>query len=263
MRQASAMDTVTDPVRAAAGRIASRCFRRGASLFTPRLRLWTAPGLADLATRLERAAARADAPGGTAAPFEERWHRTLARADGDTVALAAEVLYVHLLFPASVGGSRKRALLEATLARLAAPPRLPRALDAALDHGIAPVGVAYTRNRLTQLGWLAAAAGRWHRLPATRRRAALADPHRTAEALSAAPGGEPQRAALLHLLHPDAFAPVTSVPVRRAILRAFAAHVPETEGDPDCALAAVRAALEPVHGQGFSFFDPEVAARWQ
>jgi hypothetical protein len=46
------MTVTADPVRAAAELVASRCLRRGASLFSPRDRVWTAERLDDLAGRL-------------------------------------------------------------------------------------------------------------------------------------------------------------------------------------------------------------------
>ena len=250
----------------ATNRLASRCLRRTGSLFTPGRRLWTATRARDLAARLTRAAQRADDPQRTdRSPFVVRWRRTLARAEPDTVRLAAEILYVHLLFPTNVSAARKRALLAATCERLDAPPALPPALDAALEAGIAPVGLAYTRRRLSQLAWLAAAAATWWELAPPVRREALADPWRFADALDGVDvaGGGPQRAALCHLVHPATFTPITSATVKRAILRAYPEHVPEGERDADRALAAVRAALEPVHGQGFSFFAPEIARTWQ
>jgi 5-methylcytosine-specific restriction enzyme B len=254
-----------DAVRAAAAVVAARCLQRGRSLLAPRRALWTPGRLGDLAARLERAAARASTPGARPAPFQERWRRTLARADDATVALAAEVLYLHLLFPATVSGERKRTLLAATRARLPGAAPLPPALDVPLDGGIAPAGRAYTRRRLTQLAWLAAAAAALRRLPAATRRGVLDDPAQTSAALRdvLVRGGGPQRAALLHLLHPATFVPVTSVETRDRILRAFAEHVPPGVDDPDCALAAVHAALADELGADFSFFAPQVAARWR
>jgi 5-methylcytosine-specific restriction enzyme B len=252
-------------VRAATTLLTERCLRRGRGLLAPGRSLWSGARLGELAARLERAAARAGRPHAAPAAFELRWRRMLAHAGDDGVALAGELLYVHLLFPSSIGGTRKRALLEATWARLPVPPPLPRALGTALDHGIAPAGVAYTRQRLSQLAWLAAAGAHLRGLAPRARAAVLEAPDRAAAALHDLParGGAPQRSALLHLLHPRVFPPVTSARVRDRLLRVFASHVPAGAPDPDSALAAVHAALVPQYGAGFSFFDPVVATRWQ
>lgn len=257
--------TTAHRVRSAADLVATRCLVRGTSLCIPRRALWAAARLDDLAARLGRAAVRADRPDERRAPFEVRLRRTLARADDATTLLAAELLAVHLLFPADVTAARKRALVAGVLERLRDPPALPTTVGDAFEDGAAPAGPAYQLRRLSHLAWLAAAGAACQRVPARRRRATLADPAGVAAVLTGveAAGGGPQRAALLHLLHPDVFAPVTSQRVRVTILRAFADLVPEGETDPDLALAAVRGALETTYGAGFSFFDPQVAARWR
>lgn len=97
----------------------------------------------------------------------------------------------------------------------------------------------------------------------TVRRAALEDPWTFEDWLWQLPpdGGQAQREVVLHLVHPEAFEPIVSRAVKRRIVEGFGA--PASEGDVDRALHRLRAELTQVHGPGFSYIDPAVAATWR
>jgi 5-methylcytosine-specific restriction enzyme B len=248
----------TDPFTTAAALIRERVLVRGTSLLRARDRLWRQPALDRLVTRV-RAAAAAD--GGS---VHERWHAALDGAGEDVVRLAAEGLAVHVLIAADLRAATKRRLLTETLAHLRDPPPLPAALDAALGCGPTPTGVAFKRRRLSQVGFVLAAAGAWRALPPADRRDGLGDPWAFRDWLRTVPvdGAHAQREALLHLAHPATFEPITSAAAKARIVAALGRAGERSLGDPDAALLAIRARLTPRHGEGFSFAAPPLVDRW-
>lgn len=238
-----------DAVYAAAERFVERALRRNSSVFGARRR-WAPELLAALVEGLDGEIGRPAA----GASFASRWERLLGALSPEVVELAAEVLAVHLLVPTDVAPATKHRLVGETLTRSPRPPRVPPVVTTALDRGLVPCGMAYTRQRLSQLRLLARAAGDWKASPAAERRVRLADPDVFGAWLRAVPGSAPQRAALCHLVHPDAFEPIVSLRMKRAAADRFA-ELGGDEADLDRRLARIRAALEPEHGPGFAFAD--------
>jgi len=248
-----------EPAYAAAALFVDRALARNASLFASKRRAWAPDVLDDLCRRL------ADPGGAAGTSFDQRWTRQLDGASPETVHLAAELLYVHVVFATDLRAATKRRLVGETLARSPSAPALPPVLDAALEGGIAGTGVAYKARRQSQLQLLADAARAWKRLPAAQRRGLLTQPRHFKAWLFSVPhrGAYAQREALLHLVHPAAFEPIVSPRVKERIVAAFSRDVPAGVDDVDDALAAIRAALERRHGAAFRFDDPGVAARWR
>lgn len=253
----SATPVSAAPVAAAAARFVDRALG-GGSLFRGLPRVWARPVLADLGGRL------AGPPGAGGRPFAVTWAEQLEGAADGTRQLAAELLYVHLLAAADVSEGTKRRLVEGTLEGMDAPARIPADLDAAFAAGLAPTGVAFKLRRRSQLGFLLEAVRDWRAQPAAQRRALLADPVAFGVWLEAlgCDGAQAQRAALASLVHPDAFEPILSERVKDRIVAVFDDLVPAGVTGRDAALRAIRRALEPGLGSGFSFHDPEVRARW-
>lgn len=232
-----------------------RGLRTSRSVFTRSKRLWTREALDDLAVRLEAA-------GDT---FAERWETALAGALPAAVRLAAEVCYVHALFPSDLSPATKRGLVQGTLSRSATTPRVPADLDAALDVGVAGTGVAFKARRMSQLRLLVTCARACRRLPRGERDAVLDDPFSFKAWLFGCEhdGAHAQREALLHLLFPDTFEPIVSPRVKRRVVEAFAGCVPDGTDDVDEALLAIRRELAREHPAGFTFADPSLRQRWQ
>lgn len=247
------------PIYAAAAHFVAQALSMGGSLFSVGRAIWRPQVLADLH---ERHADAADAFGDG---FAARWARRLDGASADSVQLAAEVFYVHLLFATDLSAKTKRRLVAETLARSPNPPVVPPALDAALDGGVAHTGVAFKLRRMSQLGLLIEAAHRWWQLPPPDRTAALNDPWAFKSWLYGVPhdGAQAQREALLHLVHPATFEPIISTRVKQRIVHALSCHVPAGVDDVDAALVGIRAALERRHGCGFQFIDPAIAPLWR
>ena len=71
-------------------------------------------------------------------------------------------------------------------------------------------------------------------------------------------GASSQVEALLHVVFPDTFEPIVSVPVKQKIAAAFSEFVDDLNAPLDDQLALIRASLAPEHGDDFSFYDPIV-----
>jgi 5-methylcytosine-specific restriction protein B len=245
-------------IYAAAAHWAGRALQGSGGVFTDRA-VWTQRGLHELSERL------AGEPPGRGERFEDVWHRRLDRASTDVLQLAAELLWVHLLFPSDVTGATKRRLVQRTTRRADPEIPVPAELDAVLDGGIAPTGIAYKARRHSQVRLLLLAARGLIELPGRDRKALLADPWALKAWLGELPpdGAQAQREALMHLLHPDWFEPIVSLTVKRQIVGAFRSEVPPGVVDLDQALLAIRRQLQPVHGEGFRFTDPKVVTTWK
>ena len=72
-----------------------------------------------------------------------------------------------------------------------------------------------------------------------------------------------QREAILHLVFPDIFEPILSIPHKEKIAEAFVGFVVEQTDDLNCRLYQIRQSLQPIYGDDFSFYQPPVKAIWQ
>lgn len=243
-------------VQPAAAHVVHRVLRLGRALFSTGIG-WRPPELDRLTTRVRRAASTGDGS------WSERWEDAVRGQGEQVVQLAAEALYIHVLFPSDLRPETKRALVLRTLSWIKDPTELPPVLEAALDGGIAATGIAFTRRRLSQIAFLLSAVSAWRILPPPLRREALTDPWTFKDWLWQVPpdGGQAQREVLLHLVHPAAFEPIVSRAVKREIVAGLGAAT--ADGDVDRALQRMRQELTPVHGPGFAFVDPEVVQRWR
>ncbi|HEY6322734.1 MAG TPA: AAA family ATPase [Thermoanaerobaculia bacterium] len=142
---------------------------------------------------------------------------------------------------------------------------MPADLAPALERGIVHTGVAYNTYRPQQLAFLVDFALAWKRLPQTAREALLADPWQFKEMVWGVPlrAARSQREALIHLVFPDTFEDIVSQKAKRQIADRFRDLVATPVEDVDRQLEQIRRRLADAHGAGFSFYDSEVAARWQ
>lgn len=246
------------PVLAAARRWVDRSLRGGGGVFADR-QVWGPDVLADLHRRF---VGRYTIPGRS---FDEKWRAQLEGAPDPTLQLAGELLYVHVLFPADLAPATKRRLVAGTLSWARDPVTVPPDLDAVLDGGVDASGIAYKARRQGQLRLLLEATMDMAGRAAADRERLLRDPWACRDWLAALPhdGAQSQRSVLLWLLHPGAFEAVVAPRTKRRIVLAFTEHVTGDLDDDDRALAEIRHALEPVHGAGFRFTDPPLAARWR
>ncbi len=242
----------------AAGRFVDAALRRDDSLFTPGRAIWSPPILDDLHARFVQ---RPDVSDDS---FLRKFERQLAGAPADTIQLAGELLWVHLLVAYDIGGESKRGTINAVLAWSPTPVAIPPDLDRALDHGIISMGTAFKTGRPYQLTFLIEFARRWKQLPPAECERALADPWAFKAVVAAVPveRNQSQREALLHLVHPDTFEDVLAG-AKRQITAALGHFVDEPTDDLDRQLAQIRARLAEQFGPAFTFYDDAVRPLWQ
>lgn len=234
------------------------CLLEDGSLFTPDRAVWSRPVLADLKLRF------VDRPDTSKDNFENKFQRQLAGAPPTTVQLAAELIFVYFLASKQVTSVAKRQLIETVLGWSKEPLSVPDRLLPALEDGIAMAGMSFNTRRPFLLWYLLELALRWKDLSHPERSRLAEDPWAFKEFVFASPlkGVQTQQHALLHMVHPDVFEPLTSQARKRDIVEGFRALNDEVSEDVDRRLAAIRAKLTPRHGANFNFWDEGIRERW-
>ena len=87
----------SEPTYVAARRVLDEGLAQDGSVFTPGRPVWSRPVADDLDRRFVQA------PETGSATFVEKFHRQLDGAPAETVQLAAELVYLHLLAPDDIG----------------------------------------------------------------------------------------------------------------------------------------------------------------
>ncbi|TMC52193.1 MAG: AAA family ATPase [Chloroflexi bacterium] len=251
--------SVTGPTYAAARLFIASALRSDGSLFTPDRLIWTLPVVEDLYERF------VGQPDTSSDSFEVKFRRQLAGAPAETIQLAGELLFVHFLIASNIGGEAKRRLINEVLSWSPSKVSIPPALDSGLDHGLVDTGVAFNTYRPYQLWFLLEFAKSWKATDPSARNQMLADPWTFKQFAFSLPitAAYTQREALLHLVFPDAFEPITSRDVKALIGQRLRGRVANPSGDIDRLLAQIREALLPEFGTNFHFYEPQVAALWQ
>jgi hypothetical protein len=248
----------SEAVYEAAERWVDAALRLDDSLFTPGTAIWSAQVIDDLYHRF------VEQPDEGQRSFEEKFRDQLAGAPANTMQLAAELLYVHFLVADDISGAHKRTLVDTVLSWSPDRVQIPTDLAAALEHGIAAVGVAFKTRRPFQLFYLLEFVKAWKALEETDREAFLIDPWAFKRFSFDLPArsAQSQRAALLNLVHPEAFEPITSEGTKKRIAAALSEYVQTDSPDVDRQLAEIRAALDEEYGRRFMFWDDDVRPRW-
>jgi 5-methylcytosine-specific restriction protein B len=244
-------------IYAAATRWMGRALHSSRGIFVERP-VWLPEALHELSERLAGQPERGQR-------FEDAWHQQLDGSTSHMFQLAAELVYVHLLFPTDVSPASKRRLVHRTAERATPVVPVPEEFDVALDRGIAPTGPAFKTRRHSQLRFLLRVAQSFQRLPARERNALTLNPWACKAWLAEVPadGGTTQREALLHLLFPDTFEPIVSIELKRAIVAGLPHYLPAGVTDVDAALGAIRSQITPTFGRDFRFTDRQVMALWR
>ncbi len=234
-----------------------RCLRKLDSLFTPGRPVWSTEPVAELYRRV------VDKPDWSkGSDFAQKLLGQLEGASQDVFLLAAEVLCI-LLLPQDTNPKTKRGSVVTILNGAPEPMALPDDLSEAMEHGIASYGAALA-HRFPQYAFLLEFAREWAQLPGQRRETFLSDPDEFDEFLTTLPskGASSQVEALLHIVFPDYFEPIVSIGVKQKILQAFGEYNVDEVLPIDKQIALIRQELSHEYGDDFSFYDPEVQARW-
>lgn len=254
------MPRVADPaVYEAMERVSTLALLQGGSAFEEGAKVWTPENFAEL----RRCFIGRPLEGAT--PYQEKLQQQLRDAEDPAIQLMAELHFVHLLLPRTIHGATKRHLIELILGLMDTPADLPEELGLALNKGFINPGTYYTTRRDVQITYLVEFGEAWTRLDHADRRSRLSDPwafKRTAYDVPAN-SAYSQRDALLHLLFPETFEAIVSRAHKQLITKRFAGFITTTSDDVDMQLLDIRQQLTHEHGDGFSFYAPDIRPMWR
>ena len=235
-----------EPLYAAAQAWVEAALENDGSLFTSGNEIWSRRWIDEIYRRfVEGADEGSDS-------FQTKLERQLDGADDAVVQLMAEMLYVHFLAVGKRGmrSTTKRSRIEQVLTWSSRPVQLPRQLEVAL-HGFD--WYLTTRQQFRAVRFLIRFVQRWKVLSGDQRQNLLGDPWQFKEMLWGVPvdSAYMQRNALLHLVHPDTFEPISTDQAKRRVAKSFSQHISTPTDDVDRQLVQIRAALTPEYGPDF------------
>ncbi|RPJ87161.1 MAG: hypothetical protein EHM18_02525, partial [Acidobacteria bacterium] len=248
------------PVYQAGRRIIDACLRSDDSLFTPGRGIWSPAVIGDLYVRF------VENPDESSDSFETKFERQLSGAPPETFQLAGEMLFVHFLAAVrGITGETKRQIIKRVLSWSPSPVELPAELLSATEDGIGSPGIAFHTYRPFHLHFLLDFFQSWKRQSDESRQRLLGDPWGFREFVFSLPirAGQMQREALLHLVHPRSFEPILSQKTKQRIATRFAEQVSNPGENIDKQILEIREKLSRLYGEGFSFYDRQIARQWQ
>ena len=255
-------------VYAAAGEWIERALLNDDSLFTPGNAIWTAERLAELRRRF------LDQPDESGDNFYVKLERHLRGSAPEIYQLMGEVLYVHVLiiWEPSMRSETKKNRVEQVLAWGAPVRKVPHRLADGFAPGFVNLGAGRSKNLPFMAGFIINFVEQWKALESDKHGRMLADPWAFKDFatkvelqgklyLESRTRHRGQIDALLHLVHPDDFEPMTSRDRKAKIAKAFTHLVQESTDDVDRKLRQIRSNLE-IEYENIDFFDPSIRIRW-
>lgn len=247
------------PVYEAAERWVQRALRIDDSLFTPGQPIWSLENLEDFHARF---VGNVDVSG---TGFIQKFERQLTGAPSATVQLAAEALYIYYLivWPGKVPATTKRNRIHKVLAWTSSVLIIPEPLDAALDAGLIDLGPALGQVHAS-VQVIIEFSQHWKGLSEEQRTDALSDPWAFKDEVNAIdfPYASIQKNALLHLIHPKHFEPISSTRNRQDIEESFTNLLIHRSGDVHRDLLEIRNHLNEIYEPGFHFYDEQIRFVW-
>src|SRR5690554_3678288 len=107
--------------------------------------------------------------------FIVKFKDQIGEAGQEVVRLAAEILCVYFLFPSSVGGARKRQVVNEVLGWAGDSLSETHLVSNAFSHGIGSGGQGYNTRRPFEIGFLIDLVIAWKKLPSAQQALVAAD----------------------------------------------------------------------------------------
>jgi 5-methylcytosine-specific restriction protein B len=197
--------------------------------------------------------------------FIDKFKDQVGKAGQDVSRLAAEILSVYFLFPSSVGGVRKRQVVNEVLSW--GGDTLPEShlVSSAFANGIGSGGQGYNTRRPFEIAFLIELTIAWKKLPQNQQKEIAADPWRFQAIVDSIEDAESKqlRHMLLHLLFPKYFERIASGNHKRRIIKAFSGLVATESDDDDRTLLAIRQELEKLlPNQRLDFYLSPLVEAW-
>lgn len=178
--------------------------------------------------------------------FIDKFKDQVGKAGQGVSRLAGEILSVYFLFPSSVGGIRKRQLVNEVLSW--GDDTLPEShiVSLAFANGIGSGGQGYNTRRPFEIAFLIELAIAWKKLPKDQQEMIATDPWLFQKLVDSIDGADSRqlRHMILHLLFPDSFERIASGNHKRRVIRAFSGLVTIDPENDDREILAIRQELE-------------------
>ncbi|UNK78047.1 AAA family ATPase [Sphingopyxis granuli] len=234
------LESGADQIYQVADSFRERCFLRDESLLFDNAPVWRA----DILDRLHKSFVATPDEGDR--NFIDKFKDQIGQAGQDVIRLAAEVLCIYFLFPSSVGGARKRQVVNEVLGWAGDTLPEKHVVSTAFSNGIGSGGQGYNTRRPFEIAFLIDLAIAWKRLPAEEQAKVATDPWRFQALADGMEDAESKqlRHMLLHLLFPGSFERIASGNHKRRVIKAFSGLVESEPENEDRAILAVRGDLE-------------------
>lgn len=198
--------------------------------------------------------------------FEEKLKLQLEPAAVSVTKLACELVLMYFLFPSSVSGKRKRALIKEIASWKNVVTDESEVLSK-LDTGIGGPGLAYNTRRPFEIAFLGDVALQLVAKPKDERQAILGDHEKVRGVLDEMEGESTKqgRDILLNLLFPDRYERIASRTHKQLIAETFAEMLDQGQEpeDLDDKLYAIRSRLEQLlNGKELDFYWPPLRDCW-
>ncbi len=255
------IDDGEENVRRATKLFAERGLWEGMSVFAPERRAWTIENAETLV------GAFADVPDVAGRTFVDKLAVQLADVSDDAKLLMAELVTWQLLpmDRSAIGEIAKRERVQAILALMDHPVRIPDAIDSAFARGSFHPGVRMASNLHGALSIIVRLVRTWLDLAEERREELLGSPWAWRDFVRDIPGERfpSQRMALDYLVHPSFFGPIVSEPDRRRIVEHYIGEITAPAGDVDRDLFAIATALQVKADGPVDFYSPPYVSEWR
>jgi 5-methylcytosine-specific restriction protein B len=197
--------------------------------------------------------------------FIDKFRDQLKPAGQDVVRLAGELLCVYFLFPSSVGGFRKRQVVNEVFSWVEDSLPGTSLVSRAFERGIGSAGQGYNTRRPFEIAFLIEFAIAWKKLTPAEQQMIADDPWRFQALVEGIDDAESKqlRHMLLHLLFPDHFERIASGNHKRRVIAAFSGLITNESDNEDQNLLAIRHALEALlQKRDLDFYWPPLEAAW-
>jgi len=249
----------TSKIYEAAQTFRYNCLLRDGSLVFDGAALWQS----DLLERIHKVFVATPDEGDRS--FIDKFRDQVKPAGQEVVRLAGELLCVYFLFPSSVGGLRKRQVVNEVFGWVGDSLPDTSLVSKAFEHGIGSGGQGYNTRRPFEIAFLIEFAIAWKKLSPDEQQKTAADPWRFQALVDDIDGTESRqlRHMLLHLLFPDSFERIASGNHKRRVIGAFCGLITDDSDNEDQKLLAIRQALEGLLPEcNLDFYCPPLEAAW-
>lgn len=202
--------------------------------------------------------------------FLVKLERQLAPLDDRAKQLAADMLYLMLLFPSNIGAKKKLENITVILSWRDEPitPK-PELVDEARLCGVGSAGMGYNQNRPFEFGYFLDLMALLKSTSADERAETLSDPWAFSRFLTRINAPGKQLAHILeHLLFPDTFERISSGADKGRVIIGLTEATPAKvkamdRAERDRSLFALRQGIAAERGPNFDFYDAELSEAWR